>query len=124
VAAAWGNETMPNPPFGAVLTYQVGATLAAGIGDDGLVLTITNEAGDHVRRIELPEGTGVQRVAWDLRGDPPPPQAEGAGGQGQRGRRGALVEPGRYSAALGRLTGDSVEPLGPSQPVLVVRIQP
>ena len=50
--AAWGNETTPNPPVGAVFTYAVGK---APEGDAKLVLTITDDArtaGAAARRAE------------------------------------------------------------------------
>ncbi|MGE5360661.1 MAG: WD40/YVTN/BNR-like repeat-containing protein [Bacteroidales bacterium] len=60
-----GNWTTPNPPFGAVFTYNVGKEL----GDAQLVLTINDETGKQVRRLTLDKGVGLQRVAWNLRPD-------------------------------------------------------
>ena len=86
-----GNWTAPNPPFGAVFTYHVRETLPA---DAKLVLTINDESGRRVRRIELDKTAGLRRAVWNLRGDAPAatpapqggtPQA-GAGGPGQFGR--------------------------------------
>jgi photosystem II stability/assembly factor-like uncharacterized protein len=71
--AAWGNESTPNPPYGAVFTYHVGQAPA---GDAKLVLSIADEQGRPVRRLDLQRSTGVYRVAWNLRGEPP------AGGRG------------------------------------------
>jgi hypothetical protein len=121
VAAAWGNETTPNPPFGALLTYHVGEALAA---DTTLVLAITDEAGQRVRHMELPPGAGLRRIAWDLRRDPPPPgEDEGASSRG-RPRRGEPVGPGRYTAALARTGGSEVVTLTQPQEVRVVRVNP
>ncbi len=121
VAAAWGNETNPNPPFGAVLTYHVNESLP---NDTKLVLTVTDDSGEHIRRIELPEGTGMQRVAWDLRHDPPPPPPGSENAQRRRRpRRGPLVAPGRYSAALGLMMGESVITMGETQTIWVVPLQ-
>ena len=118
VAAAWGNETNPNPPFGAVLTYHVNESLP---NDTKLVLTVTDESGERIRRIDLPAGTGMQRVAWDLRHDPPPPPpASENAPRRRRPRRGPLVAPGRYSAALGLMMGESVITMGETQTILVV----
>ena len=118
VRAAWGNATTPNPPFGAVLTYHLRETLPE---DQTLVVTISDEAGERIRQLELPNEMGMQRVAWDLRRDPP---AEGAGPpQRRRPRRGALVAAGRYTATLGRLVGESVTTLGEPQTILVVAPQ-
>ena len=82
--AAWGNETTPNPPIGAVFTYAVGK---APEGDAKLVLTITDDAGRQVRRLEVPKTTGLNRATWNLRGDPA--SAEGGRGGGGRGAAGA-----------------------------------
>jgi photosystem II stability/assembly factor-like uncharacterized protein len=120
VRAAWGNETTPNPPFGAVLTYHLRETMPE---DATLVVTIHDESGESVRQIELPKDTGMQRIAWDLRHDPPPPPEEAGPNQRRRPRQGALVTAGRYTATLGRLADDSVTPLGEPQTILVVTLQ-
>ncbi len=122
-----------NPPFGAVFTYHVRQELPA---DAKLVLTISDDAGRPVRRIEVEKGTGLRRIAWNLRTDPPAAPAPGTpaaaaagrGGQGGGGRggRGAnlppLVQPGRYRATLGRMVGDIVTPIGSAQSFGVVQI--
>jgi hypothetical protein len=61
-----GNWTTPNPPFGAVFTYNVSKDLAA---DTKLVLTISDDTGKQVRRIDLDKTAGLRRVVWNLRGD-------------------------------------------------------
>jgi photosystem II stability/assembly factor-like uncharacterized protein len=122
VAAAWGNETTPNPPFGAVLTYHLRNALAEGAT---LILTITDEAGERVRRLELPSDTGIRRAAWDLRRDPPPepPEDPDAPPRRRRPRLGERVTPGRYLARLGLLTGETVTDLGEPQTALVTPLQ-
>jgi photosystem II stability/assembly factor-like uncharacterized protein len=128
-----GNWTAPNPPFGAVFTYNVSQALPA---DAKLVLTISDDTGRQIRRLDLEKQTGLRRITWNLRGDPPPPGANapagrgGAGGQGggQFGGRGGppqgpLVAPGRYRATLGRMVGDTVTPVGSPQAFGVVQIQ-
>jgi photosystem II stability/assembly factor-like uncharacterized protein len=129
VRAAWGDPVTPNPPYGAVFTYSIGKAPAA---DAKLVLTISDDTGKQVRRMELPASgvsAGVHRVAWDLREDPPPPPAGGrgdaqqAGGFGGRGggrQGGPAVQPGRYRASLGRLSGETSTPIGPPQMFMVV----
>jgi hypothetical protein len=139
--AAWGNESTPNPPYGAVFTYNVGQAPPDGAK---LVLSIVDDGGRPVRRLDLAGTVGLHRVAWNLRGEPQaapggrggrgghvgeirepqPTEAEeeddqqedvqafgGRGGQPQ----GALVAPGRYRATLGRLAGDVVTPIGEPQ---------
>jgi len=125
-----------NPPFGAVFTYHVRQELPA---DAKLVLTISDDAGRPVRRLDIDKGAGLRRVAWNLRMDPPAPPAPGSpeaaaaagrGGQGGRGgfgggrggNQGALVQPGRYKATLGRVVGDIVTPIGAPQSFGVVQL--
>jgi photosystem II stability/assembly factor-like uncharacterized protein len=144
--AAWGNYTTPNPPYGAVFTYYVGQPPA---GDAKLAITIADESGRQMRRFEVPANTGIQRAAWNLNSDPPPPQttqgrgAEGAqggrGGEGGQGRgavpqggrgfgrggtpQGPPVEAGRYRATLGTLAGETFTPIGEPQTFMVVPLQ-
>ncbi|MCA1558999.1 MAG: glycosyl hydrolase [Acidobacteria bacterium] len=134
VRAAWGNESTPNPPYGAVFTYHVGSVPPA---DAKLVVTIADDAGKQVRRFEVSKAPGIQRAAWNLRAEAPPapPQAPGGrggapGGQGGgqdpgfggRGGppQGPVVPPGRYRATLGRLAGDTVTPIGEPQTFSVI----
>ena len=125
IGAMAGNWTSPNPPFGAVLTYNVKQPLA---DDAKLVITITDDNGRQIRRIDLDKTPGLRRVAWNLRGEPSanPPQTGrggfGGGGGGRGAQLGALVTPGRYRATLGKLVGETVTPLGPPQSFSVVQI--
>jgi len=80
-----GNWTTPNPPYGAVFTFNLRADPP---GESKLVMTITDDAGKQVRRFDVEKGTGLRRVAWNLRADPPPP-VEGRGGGPGRGAAGA-----------------------------------
>jgi photosystem II stability/assembly factor-like uncharacterized protein len=123
--AAWGNETTPNPPYGAVLTYYVGQPPT---GDTKLVVSIMDDAGRPVRKLDLPGTAGIRRIAWNLRGEAQANQggAGQAGGfQGFGGGRGGqpqgpVVPPGRYRATLGTQTGDIVTPIGEVQVFQVV----
>lgn len=139
--AAWGNEVTPNPPAGAVFTYSVGQALPA---DTKLVLTIADETGKQVRRLdqitgenrqtqELPKSVGIHRVVWNLRGDMAVPQGAaggagtrggappaGGGGFGGRGGGAPAVEPGRFTATLGKMSGETVTPVGAPQSFMVV----
>jgi photosystem II stability/assembly factor-like uncharacterized protein len=125
-----GNWTAPNPPFGAVFTYHVKQTLPA---DTKLVLTIADETGRQIRRLEVEKTAGLRRIAWNLRGEAPPPgtnpPAGGGGGRqgggfGGRGGppQGQLVSPGRFQATLGRVAGDLVVAIGSPQTFSVVQI--
>ena len=115
-----GNWVAPNPPFGAVFTYSVAKEPAA---DAKLVLTIADETGKQVRRIDLDKSVGLRRVSWNLRGDPlvAAPASGAGGGPGQaaggpagfgRGQMAAPVAAGRYRATLGTLVGDKVTSIG------------
>jgi photosystem II stability/assembly factor-like uncharacterized protein len=141
-----GNWVAPNPPYGAVFTYNLKQELPA---DTKLVLTITDESNRQVRRIELDKSAGLKRVPWNLRADPAAPAAAAAGApgggaagaaQGQRGAGGgqaagggpgggrggaaaALVPAGRYTATLGKMVGDKVTAIGPAQGFRVVTVQ-
>ena len=118
IGAMSGNWTAPNPPYGAVFTYSVNAKLPDA---EKLVLTISDDSGRQVRRLDLDKTSGLRRVAWNLRTDPPPvnPADQGRGGGGfgggRGGNQGTPVAPGRYRATIGRLAGDKVAPIG--QPV-------
>ena len=116
-----------NPPFGAVFTYNVARELPA---DTRLVLTIVNQTGRPVRRLDLEKGVGLRRAVWNLRTDPPAaapggregPAGRGGVGFGGRGNQPPLVEPGQYRATLGKLVGDIVTPIGAPQTFAVVQV--
>ena len=105
--------------------------------DQRLVLTISDDSGKQVRRLDVDGRPGLRRVAWNLRGDalaPSNPAQQGAAGgrggdpQAGFGRFGRgfqqppLVAPGRYRATLGRMSGDQVTALGPAQTFRVVSV--
>ncbi len=133
VGATWGDPTTPNPPYGAIFTYSVGQPPS---GETKLVLTIADDTGKQIRRLDLPKDAGVHRVAWDLRGETPPPQGNGRGARGGggaeappeaaqffggRGRQGGPpAPPGRYRATIGKMTGDTLTPIGQPQSFFVV----
>ena len=118
-----------------MLTYNVKQALPA---DARLVVTITDDSGRQIRRMDVDKTAGLRRVAWNLRGDPPAAGADGrgggrgaggggGGGGGGFGRggqpQGALVPPGTYRATLGRQVGDQVTAIGASQTFRVVPVQ-
>jgi hypothetical protein len=65
-------------------------------------LTITDlKTGTTFRDLEAPGRAGLNRIAWDLRGNPPPaPQGQQGGGFGGANRQGPLAEPGLYKMTL------------------------
>jgi photosystem II stability/assembly factor-like uncharacterized protein len=76
-----------NPPEGTAVTYY--------LGEDGgeVVITVTDLDGNEVRTLTGPARQGINRVYWDLRHDPPPPDPEDRSG---RERAGPPAGPGAY----------------------------
>jgi hypothetical protein len=116
-----------------VFTYNVKQDLPA---DSKLVLTIADDSGRQVRRLDLDRTAGLRRLAWNLRGDAPvaaagrggrgaaAPGAPAGGGFGGRGaQQGPLATPGRYRATLGRMVGETVTAIGAPQTFQVVPVQ-
>lgn len=115
LAGLW---TAANPPFGAVFTYHIGEGLPRG---GSLVMTIANDRGQQVRRLEIDRTAGLHRIAWNLRTDPPR-ESTRAGESPSSPREGPFVPAGSYRAALTHVDGDRTTPLGPAQPFRVVAI--
>ncbi len=83
-----------------------------------IVLTITNAAGEIVRRLDAPATQGFHRVAWDLRWASLAP-AEAAPRQRSEfddSPDGPLAVPGAYSVTLARRVGGTLTQLGEAQP--------
>jgi len=93
-----------NPPPGTAISYYL---KSAASGD--VKITVSDITGKVVRNLTGAKEAGLNRVQWDLRGDPPPrpagaPQGGGRGGGGG-GRFGGFnqgppVEPGTYLVKL------------------------
>ena len=84
--------------------------------DPQLILTITDEAGDVVRRFTGPGGKGLHRVAWDLRHPYPGPIDIGGGrpGMWEPDRSGPMVMPGTYAVTISkRVRGEESVLAGP-----------
>jgi hypothetical protein len=123
-----GNYTMPNPTFGALMTYHVRDTMVDGTT---LVANVHDAQGNQIRRITLDGSAGLHRTAWNLRADAGAPAAGGGrggggagGGAGFGGRGGGqggpAVAAGRYRIVIGKLTGETFTAVGPAQFVQVV----
>jgi len=111
--AGWMNESTPNPEVGAMLTYSLGAAPAAGTK---YVITITDQTGKKIRTLDANQTAGLHRLNWNVRGEAGAAPAGRAGGGGFGGNRlGPLVEPGRYTATLGKQVGDDVTAVGKPQ---------
>ncbi len=91
-----------------------------------IVLTVKDEGGQVVRRVEGPTAKGFHRVAWDLR----LPATDAIGPrpavppEGDEGPRGVLAAPGRYTVSLAKqVDGKTTELAGPVS-FEVVRMRP
>jgi photosystem II stability/assembly factor-like uncharacterized protein len=86
--------------------------------DPAIVLTVTDDAGNVVRRVTGPTGAGFHRVAWDLRYPPAdptslePPQTDNPFVDPPIG---PLAMPGRYSVSLAKRVEGKLTPLGAPQ---------
>jgi hypothetical protein len=93
----------PNPPVGALIDYYLKSKPERR---NDLKISILDKDAKVVRELRDAQGdAGLNRVAWDLRTDPPAPAAaggRGGGGGGGRGGggRGVLVEPGEYTVRV------------------------
>src|SRR5450759_2872216 len=85
IGAMSGKWAGPNPPYGAGFTYSVKADLPA---TDKRVLTISDDAGKQIRRLDLDKTSGLRRIAWNLRGEAPPTPADARRPRRQPGPRG------------------------------------
>jgi hypothetical protein len=95
-----------NPQPGTAISYYL---KTAATGD--VKITISDYAGKVVREITGPKDAGLNRVQWNLRGNPPAAAAGGGGrggggggggggGRGGFGGGGAALEPGSYLVKL------------------------
>ncbi len=69
LATLGGNYAMPNPPNGAVLTYNVGQAIPDSAT---LAVTIYDDNGRQVRRMEVDKTLGLHRVSGTSAPTPPP----------------------------------------------------
>lgn len=88
-----------------------------------VLFTISDAAGNVVRRMSVPAGKGFHRVAWNLRfpeTDAVTTLEEERGFR--RGVGGPLVEPGRYTVAMAKRIDGVVTPMGDPQSFEVKRL--
>ena len=143
--------TAPNPPFGAVFTYYLAEELKsrrkqrwqaekdAGTEpaqyppiedlrleqrelDPAIVLIVSDDEGNVIRRVTGPVKAGFQRVAWDLRFPPPnpitskPPEPNVFSPPPS----GPFVVPGKYTVRLAKRIDGVETPVGTAQTFNVV----
>ncbi|HUX07910.1 MAG TPA: glycosyl hydrolase [Acidobacteriota bacterium] len=81
-----------------------------------IVLTVKDEAGNVVRRIEGPANQGLHRVAWNLRYPSTyPTRAPGGPGFFGPGPSGPLAVPGTYSVSMSLYHNGVLTPMGEPQ---------
>ncbi|MGD2069324.1 MAG: glycosyl hydrolase [Gemmatimonadota bacterium] len=83
--------------------------------DPYLIFTVTDEGGDIVRRVPARDGTGIRRVAWNLRhASQSPVDESGDFDPFDDGQDGPFVAPGTYRVSLSRVVdGVTTELAGP-----------
>lgn len=100
-AAAKDNKPIPQPTLESLREESLEIS-------PYLVFTITNEAGQVVRKINKSASSGINRLTWDLRSegispvivDKFEPVASGGRGRFGGGNSGSLVLPGKYKVAI------------------------
>jgi hypothetical protein len=85
-----------NAPIGTAISYYLKAPAA-----NPVKLTITDATTGRLFRDLVPSrDAGLNRIQWDLRGNPPPQESGRAGGGGGGGEEGPLAHPGLYKVTL------------------------
>jgi hypothetical protein len=79
-----------------------------------IMLTIRDETGAVVRRLEGPTGAGFHRVSWDLRYPATRPVSQSPNRR-RRSSSGPMVVPGKYTVTLSAQVEGTVTPLGEEQ---------
>jgi len=84
-----------NPPYGASLAYYLKEDAA-----EDAQLVISDSEGSVVRRLNGPKKTGLHRMTWDLRHEPPAAGETTSSVPAFGLRQGPSVIPGDYTVAL------------------------
>jgi len=91
-AQNWRGEV---PPAGTAISYY----LRTAPGGD-VRITISSPDGQVFRSMSGTRDAGLNRVHWNLRGNPVPPTGGGGGGGGGEPAQGPLAAPGVYTVTL------------------------
>lgn len=86
--------------------------------EPSIILTVTDEEGNVVRRVTGPATAGFTRVAWDLRFPPPDPsslQPPDTSDPFNPPPVGPIAAPGTYKVSLAKRVNGVVTPLGDAQ---------
>jgi hypothetical protein len=119
-ATQWQNDTQTarvnnarhfraQNPEGALINYHLAKDV-----DGEAIITITDQNGKAIRTLKGTAKAGLNRVRWNLRGEPrqPPPGFTGGGGGGFGGQfAGQPTEPGGYVVKLSVAGKEIVRPL-------------
>ncbi len=87
-----------------------------------IVLTVRDESGNVVRRIEGPVKAGFHRVAWDLRYPVSSPWTPEPAGDSYIDIPGPLAVPGTYQVSMAKRINGELQPLGTAQSFTVTPI--
>ena len=105
---AWfgaGQFFAPNPDYGAGIAYYLRkASAGQKVG-----INIFDAQGNLMRKLEGPGERGLNRIFWNLRGDPYGPPREGRSGGGAEEARGPAVPPGVYQVVVSGPTGGELK---------------
>ena len=118
-ATQWQNDTQSTRvnnakhfraqnPEGASISYHLAKDAAEA------TITISDQTGKTIRTLKGPAKAGLNRVRWNLRGEPPPRPAgfTGGGGGGFGGQfTGPAAEPGSYVVKVSVAGRDLIRPL-------------
>ncbi|MES1240434.1 MAG: glycosyl hydrolase [Acidobacteriota bacterium] len=86
--------------------------------EPAVILTVTDEDGQVVRRMEVPSGAGFHRVSWDLRYPTSMPTQLTPGPTDNpffTPPQGPLAAPGKYTVSLVKRAGNTTTPLAEPQ---------
>ncbi|HKI04705.1 MAG TPA: glycosyl hydrolase [Thermoanaerobaculia bacterium] len=104
---------------GGSLVFPTWEALRAEVREvePSILLTVTDEEGNVVRRLTAPAKAGFHRVAWDLRFPPSSPTQLESGPPGlfENGPQGPLAAPGTYKVTMAKQVDGVVTPLGEAQ---------
>ncbi|HKV40928.1 MAG TPA: glycosyl hydrolase [Blastocatellia bacterium] len=105
--------------------YPTGDELRAEAEEQApqIVLTVTDDSGQIVRKLTGPVAAGIHRVSWDLRYPAallPPPSPAGEGDSFFQRPAGPLVMPGKFTVAVSKLVDGKLTPIAGPQSFSVV----
>ncbi|ANM32147.1 glycosyl hydrolase [Acidobacteria bacterium Mor1] len=83
--------------------------------DPALLFTVTNSAGEVVRRLSAPAKAGFQRIAWDLRYPMTRPWTENPTRNPWQSPYQAMAMPGTYKVSLAKRVAGEITDLGMSE---------